>query len=226
MADGMHEPQLVGEPIIEMSAEIDAFAKAFVAAQKEMTTPKKDAANPFFKSKYADLNQVLQGVQPALNAAGISIMQHPASDNGDLRLTTMLLHESGQWMRSTLRMKPTDDKPQTAGSCITYARRYGLQSIACVGAEDDDGNAASARADTRSAPQEPKQSARLTKQNARDLYSDLQTGLRETENMESQVFWYKANSKPIKTLPQDWEDNLVAEMRERAKAYEEPMAAE
>jgi len=120
------------------------IAKAFIKAQSEMRTPKKGNSNPFFKSKYADLNSVLEAVLEALHNNGIAILQPTVFIEGKSFVNTVLLHESGEKLEGfteILFSKPNDAQAQ--GSGITYARRYGLQSICGVGAEDDDGNNAS-----------------------------------------------------------------------------------
>lgn len=119
------------------------FAKAFVAAQKATEAVKKAATNPAFKSKYADLSEVVEAVVPALNGAGIGVMQFP-SFNGDLvGVTTVLLHESGASVTGTLQLRPSKSDPQGVGSAVTYGRRYSLLAMTGAAPEDDDGNSAS-----------------------------------------------------------------------------------
>jgi hypothetical protein len=121
------------------------LAKAFVAAQKAMEGIKKAATNPAFKSKYADLAHVVEGVTPALNEAGVGVLQFPSYDGDLVGVTTTLLHESGSSVTGTLHLRPTKSDPQGCGSAITYARRYALLAITGCAPEDDDGNAASQR---------------------------------------------------------------------------------
>lgn len=126
------------------SDSIKAIAPALLAAQKAIAFAKKDATNPHFKNKYADLPAVIEAIKPALNDAGISYIQTPApSDDGKLHLTTTLLHESGEWIADTLVMPLPKQDPQGYGSAITYARRYALAAITGLYQDDDDGNAAS-----------------------------------------------------------------------------------
>lgn len=128
------------------SVTITTISKALVKAQSEMSTPKKDAVNPFFKKNYADLNSILEACMPALNANGISVLQPICViDNVDY-VETILLHESGEWVGSYAKV--INDKANDAqrqGSGISYARRYGLQSLVNLGAEDDDGNTATGK---------------------------------------------------------------------------------
>tara|TARA_R110000772_G_scaffold140171_4_gene249342 strand:+ start:429 stop:1091 length:663 start_codon:yes stop_codon:yes gene_type:complete len=122
---------------------IKQFAKAFIAAQTEMLNASKDSKNPFFKSKYADLTSVRGACVPALNKNGIGVLQLVVQVENKQYIKTILLHESGEEMSCLTEIMNVQNTPQAHGSGITYARRYGLQSIACIAAEDDDGNAAS-----------------------------------------------------------------------------------
>lgn len=119
------------------------FAKAFVAAQKATEAVKKASSNPAFKSKYADLAGCVEAVVPALNAAGIGVLQFPAFNGETVSVATMLLHESGSSVMSTLHLRPSKSDPQGVGSAITYGRRYSILAMTGVAPEDDDGNAAS-----------------------------------------------------------------------------------
>ena len=119
------------------------IATALLKAQTEMSNPKKGATNPFFKSKYADLNAVREAVIPILNANGIVVLQPIVNIENKNFVQTILLHESGERMESLTEIiynKINDAQAQ--GSGISYARRYSLQSFVCVGADDDDGQKA------------------------------------------------------------------------------------
>jgi len=126
------------------SPEIDKLAGAIVRAQVKLMPAKKDATNPFFHSKYADLSSVWTALLPFRNEE-IAITQSPMeSPDGHILLETQLTHSSGQWMRSCLKMRVAKDDPQGAGSALTYARRYALGCMTgLVTEEDDDGNSAS-----------------------------------------------------------------------------------
>lgn len=128
------------------SGLINELASALAKAQSEMIHAGKSAANPFFKSKYADLPSIMDAARPSLTKNGLSVAQFPDIDeNGKIFLVTQLSHSSGQWMRSWYPVKPVKDDPQGLGSATTYARRYSYGCITGVVAtdEDDDGNAAS-----------------------------------------------------------------------------------
>lgn len=131
------------------------FAKAFVAAQKATEAVKKANSNPAFKSKYADLAAVVEAVVPALNNAGIGVLQFPAYDGDFVSITTTLIHESGSSVTATLALRPSKSDPQGVGSATTYARRYSLLAMTGAAPEDDDGNAASGPHEPRRTAQEP-----------------------------------------------------------------------
>jgi len=115
------------------------IASALVKAQLEMIAPKKGSVNPFFKNKYADLNDVLAAVVPALNNNGIVLLQPLVNIEGKNFVKTVLMHESGEVFESLAEIfcKNTNDA-QAYGSGVTYARRYSLSSICGIGSEDDD----------------------------------------------------------------------------------------
>ena len=115
------------------------IATALIKAQKEMLTPKKGSVNPFFKNKYADLNDVLEAVVPALNNNNIVLLQPLVNIDGKNFVKTVLMHESGETFESIAEIfcKNQNDA-QAYGSGITYARRYALSSICGIGSEDDD----------------------------------------------------------------------------------------
>ena len=119
--------------------------KALLVAQKAAEAVVKASTNPAFKSRYADLAAVVEAVVPALNAAGVVVIQSPWMNGDTVMVTTILAHESGSTLTDTLPMRPTKPDPQGVGSAITYARRYALLSLTGAAPEDDDGNAASVK---------------------------------------------------------------------------------
>lgn len=129
------------------------ISKALVQAQSEMSNPVKDSVNPFFKSKYADLNSVREAVIPVLNRHGIVVLQPVVHQDGKNFVQTILLHESGEQIESlTEIVYSKQNDAQAQGSGISYARRYGLQSFVCVGADDDDAESTKAVAKQNNTP--------------------------------------------------------------------------
>lgn len=128
------------------SESIKVISSALVKAQREMGNASKGASNPFFKSKYADLNAIREACMPVLNENGITVLQPTTVVDGKAYVETTLLHESGEYLTSiTEIIAPKQNDPQAHGSGVSYARRYGLQSFLCIGAEDDDGEKAMGR---------------------------------------------------------------------------------
>jgi hypothetical protein len=129
---------------MESSQTIAKISQALVKAQAEMGNAKKESTNPFFKSKYADLNAIREAVLPVLTKHGIAVIQPTVTQNGSNYVKTILLHESGEYIAGITEIVCSKvNDAQAHGSGLTYARRYGLQSIVNVGADDDDGNQAS-----------------------------------------------------------------------------------
>ncbi len=129
------------------SESLKQLAPALLKAQQEMGVALKDSKNPFFKSSYADLNAVIDATVPVLNSNKIAVLQSPGTNAaGKPVIQTIFLHESGEFVASeneVVAAKAND--PQAAGSATTYARRYGLQAMATLKAEDDDGEKAMGR---------------------------------------------------------------------------------
>lgn len=130
------------------SEQINELSTALSKAQGLIEGAKKDAANPFFKSKYADLASVWDACRAALAVNGLAVIQSPAAEGTRVSVDTLLTHSSGQWVAGTVSVTAKEDSPQAIGSAITYLRRYALQSFVGVAPEDDDANAASAKSHT------------------------------------------------------------------------------
>lgn len=128
---------------MEHSESITQIAAAVIAAQGEMPSAKKTADNPFFKSKYADLAGCIEAARPVLKAHGLGVIQSADCDGEYAVVETLLVHGSGEWLKSRTVLRPTKADPQGMGSAVTYARRYAYMAIIGQAAEDDDGNAAS-----------------------------------------------------------------------------------
>ena len=128
------------------SESIAGLAAALAKAQGQMKGAVKDSANPFFKSKYADLASVVEAIRAAFSANGLSYIQTvEPSDKDEVRVETTLLHASGEWIScGVLSLPVSKADAQGYGSALTYARRYSLSAAVGVAPEDDDGNAASA----------------------------------------------------------------------------------
>lgn len=121
---------------MEKSTSIKSIAKALITFHVKVDKIGKDASNPFFKSKYASLSNILDAINDPLNESGLSFTQFPTGDNG---LTTVLMHaDSGEYIQADYTMKPVKDDPQGKGSVITYQRRYALAAILGLNIDEDD----------------------------------------------------------------------------------------
>lgn len=127
---------------MKKSDSIENLAKALAKFQKDAKDPRKAENNPFYKSKYVSLDSLLSTVRPQLAENGLSFIQIPSSTNEVVAITTLLMHESGEWIESDpFYMKVEKQTPQGAGSAVTYGRRYSLSAILGVAWEtDDDGD--------------------------------------------------------------------------------------
>lgn len=121
------------------SESIKNIADALSKFQGEIENPKNTADNPFFKSKYAPLQEVLNIVRPKLAKYGLSILQWPSGDGERIIINSLLMHSSGEWIEmEPLILKAEKATAQGAGSAITYGRRYALSAILGISSEDDD----------------------------------------------------------------------------------------
>lgn len=131
---------------METSPSIAALAKALVAFQGEATSPaKKRTAKVPTKSggeysyKYADLSDILADIKLNLKKNNLSVVQSATSDGNGIGVQTMLIHDSGEWIKSDPLILPLQAAtPQAAGSAVTYARRYALSAILGISTEEDD----------------------------------------------------------------------------------------
>ena len=129
---------------MNQSESIAKLATALSIVQGKLTHAKKDSANPFFKSKYADLESVWDACRSLLAENGLAVMQFPGEFvDGTMSLNTVLTHSSGEYMSYLMSVPMTKMDAQGAGSCISYMRRYSLAAVVGVVQADDDGNAAS-----------------------------------------------------------------------------------
>jgi len=162
---------------VPRSNEINELAAALVAAQAEFSAVPKGSNNPFFKSKYAALPDVVASASPVLAKHGLAVtqgisFQQGFSDNANVlhdTLTTTLIHKSGQWIQSEMPLHLPKQDPQGQGSAVTYARRYAYMAIlGLVADDDDDGNAAS-RPKVQSQPKPAPQQVRDLTTQLRDV---------------------------------------------------------
>jgi hypothetical protein len=144
MNDGVQQ-----EATILHSEQIDQLATALALAQRKMPACRKDSKNPHLRSRYTDLTELVDATRPVLTEQGLSVVQSTRSETGTgrLLLVTLLMHNSGQWLRGEAPVESVPTKGinpnQALGSALTYMRRYTYGAmIGAVSEEDDDGHAA------------------------------------------------------------------------------------
>ena len=131
---------------MKFSTETKDIFSAIVAAEGELKNPQKSATNPHFMSGFAPLDEITNDIRPVLKKHGLAVMQDAKGGAGNITVSTVMLHTSGQWVESEgLTLRLTKDDPQGGCAAVTYARRYALLAMLnIVGTdEDDDGNTAS-----------------------------------------------------------------------------------
>lgn len=143
----------------DKSDSLARLAAAMAKAQAEMRNATKDATNPHFNRKYADLASVWDACREPLTKHGLSVIQMPGFENGQITVTTVLLHESGEYIASVSGIPFEEErgrnKAQSVGSAVTYLRRYALAAVASVCPEDDDGNAVASAPKAAKKPEAP-----------------------------------------------------------------------
>ncbi len=117
--------------------------KKLFTLQQEIGKISKSQENPFYKSRYFDINKLLEQLQPLLEKHKLLILQPLSSIGERPAIETIILDaETGDQLTRSITPLPDLQDPQKLGSAITYYRRYSLQSLLGLQAEDDDGNSA------------------------------------------------------------------------------------
>ena len=189
--------------------------KAFANFKKKLKQPLKDANNPFFKSKYVPLENVVQVVDEAMIDTGLSYTQGIADlEEGYLRVDTIVLHESGEYMViKGSKVKPVKNDPQSAGSAITYARRYSLSTAFGIASDpDDDGNGASQQAKNN---QQSK--------NAQQPKAQTKPELTPEQKVAANIDWVNKKYKPEIELIKSWQEMEHEQALKAIKEYASAM---
>ena len=125
------------------SDSIKELATALSKVQGELTYAKKDSANPFFKSTYADLESVWDACRSLLAKNGLSVIQMPGNFyEGRMWLITRLCHESGEWIEQEMSIPVSKQDAHGCLAAVTYMRRGSLAAFLGIVQADDDGNTA------------------------------------------------------------------------------------
>ena len=194
------------------SDSIAGLAKALAAAQAEIENAHKTSANPHFRSKYADLAEVINTVRPVLAKHGLSVTQWPSYLDGIVSVETILTHESGEWIANTASAPADKLNAQGVGSATTYLRRYSLAALACVAQEDDDGNKASEREGQISAR---KSAAQAKRDGDNETIKAMLQDATTLEDLDAR--WQVVQEEWLPRLPEKWEDH-TRDFYENARA--------
>jgi hypothetical protein len=213
---------------MQTSEHVNELYAALAKAQKAMRPALKDANNPAFRSKYADLASVWEAVREPLTDNGLSVMQDVTVADGKVAVMTRLAHASGQWQDFGPVVVPMSKADaHGVGSATSYGRRYGLSAATGVVQDDDDGNAAAGKAQkaepepTRAGPigeQSPPDVPPLTK-GQKELVAKLEAVAREggieayqtawKATPEAREGWYRPEHERIKQIARE-ADALLA----------------
>lgn len=153
-----------GGSTMKCSESIVRLAASLAKAQGEMENAAKRSVNPHFKSKYADLAEIVNTARPVLTRHGISLIQIPSYDGQVALVETVLLHESGEWISGVSSSSLQKADPQGIGSATTYLRRYAVAAFCFLAQENDDANAA-----THGQNRQPKSEPKATKAQVRKI---------------------------------------------------------
>ena len=173
---------------------------ALAKAQAEMETADLNSDNPFFKSKYADLSEIVKASRPALVKNGLSVIQQIKCDDlGNNFLHTLLCHSSGEYIESRMKIIPVKNDVQSMGSCISYLRRYMYAALVGVvtSDEDDDGEKAMVQPRQIYRPVEPKSEIQRI---SRDQLEELEHELMDEPELEEEIV-EKLKIKELSDMP-------------------------
>jgi hypothetical protein len=183
------------------------IAAALARAQMNMGKALKQSANPAFRSKYADLGNVMDACLPALNEAGIALIQPTGEDAHGRFVETILIHgESGESLSCRVPLIVAKNDMQGYGSAVTYARRYGLMAMAGIAPEDDDGNAA-AKAPPKDEPKKPM---------SVEQFDEITALIEQTEANEEKLCAYM-KVQALHDLDAFGAEHVLALLRKKAK---------
>lgn len=114
--------------------------KKLFSLQQKIGAISKDSTNPFFKAKYFDINKLIEELKPVLGELKLVILQPLIEKDGKTLIRTIICDSEDDSILEGTAILPDNIDPQKMGSAITYYRRYSLQSMLFLQAEDDDGN--------------------------------------------------------------------------------------
>jgi len=197
---------------------------ALAAAQAEMGGVKKGSVNPAFKSRYADLADVVSAVSGPLNSQGVAFYHVPATVEGERVMRTVLAHgASGTTIECDVPLIVSKNDMQGYKSATTYAKRIGLESLTGIAPEDDDGNAAA-----RAAPRQvaridvaPLDAGGMTNKDIKEAHARLSRMIDNCSTIDDLHGWTTLNEEELANLPED----ITADLRAKFKRRREDIRA-
>lgn len=200
---------------MKMSESISALATALAKAQGEMENASKNAANPHFKSKYADLSEVLNTIRPVLSKHGLAIVQMPSFAEGVAHVETMLMHSSGEWLAEVASAPVSKQDAQGVGSAITYLRRYSAAAFAAIAQEDDDANASVGGKKQPAKPPAEKQYMDVVRDHM-DSVTAIRDGIKEGQLSSAAEAWFELSDSIKEALWKSTTNGGIFTTQERA----------
>lgn len=203
--------------MIITSQSIKSISAALLKFQGAVEGVGKNSTNPGYKSKYANLETVVDTARPQLQAVGVVFLQSGgAIVEGVMAMSTRLIHaESGEWIEGTMDIALGKRDPQGVGSAQTYAQRYHLMAMLGLPPVDDDGEAAIDRDNKRpKAPSEPVQTdaelpVAMSKETARPHYDALAKALSSATTVAQLKGIWERSAPIVKALPEEWILNIT-----------------
>lgn len=204
---------------MNQSETITSLAAAMAAAQPQIEGARKDSANPFFKSKYADLASVTAAVQPIFGF-GLCYVQRSHDRPDAAAIETIILHESGEWMSAGIVSVPVSKQDaQGFGSALTYARRYSLGAAFGIVPEDDDGNAAAKAAPVKPEAKSPEgdKKNRVPTEAQDKAVADFCAAIETADTVESLKDAWEGAYKVVSTYDLPMMINLIEAAKNKRK---------
>jgi hypothetical protein len=179
------------------SESINEIATALAKAQAAMKPAVKDATNPAFRSKYADLAAVWEACRKPLTDNGITTLQDVQTMDDGIGVLTRLIHSSGQWIEVGPLVVPLGKRDaHGVGSATSYAKRYALSAaVGIVAEDDDDGNAASSHGTGAASSSKP--SAVPAKPKGYDEWRDALTAAADNGTAALKETWQGTKDRPV-----------------------------
>ncbi|MDU0465700.1 ERF family protein [Staphylococcus chromogenes] len=202
------------------SESVVEINKAMVAFRKQVKQPLKDKNNPFFRSKYVPLENVVEAIDEAATPHGLSYTQWALNDDeGRVGVATMLMHESGEYIEyDPVFMNAEKNTPQGAGSLISYLKRYSLSAIFGITSDqDDDGNVASGE----QSKSEPKASSKTVGALKQEVFNFLELMKSLNKDVTQQQVEKRFGIQNYTAMTEQQAVNIINNMRTMAKHYKE-----